>query len=139
MKVKIDLLRLGAKVPTKKFDYDAGLDIYAPEDGVLYPGMNTIGTGLAIHIPAGNSGYIFPRSGLATQGVIPVHPCIDCGYTGEVYFIVLYVGKEPFKYEKGTRLGQLVIFPTLMAEPTTWDVVTREERGFGSSGVKEVL
>jgi len=62
-----------AQLPTRAYPGDAGLDLYALDDGVLAPGERaSIRTGIAIEIPDGQAGLVLPRSGLAARHGITV-------------------------------------------------------------------
>lgn len=84
-----------------------------------------------------------PRSGLAAKHGITVLNApgsIDFSYRGPIKVILMNLGTEPFKIEKGDRIAQLVISQTftfpiveLTKEVTATD---RGAEGFGSTGVK---
>lgn len=77
MKIKIKKLNPNATVPTHGSEEAAGYDLYACIDApvVIQPHETVkIGTGVAIALPFGTFGAIFPRSGLATkQGLRPAN------------------------------------------------------------------
>ena len=55
-------------LPTRAHDGDAGLDLYAAEAATIGPGERaSVGTGIAVEIPAGHAGLVLPRSGLAAR------------------------------------------------------------------------
>ena len=58
----------GAELPRYAHEGDAGLDLRITHDVTLNPGERaTVGTGLAVEIPQGCVGLVFPRSGLASK------------------------------------------------------------------------
>src|SRR4029077_6325979 len=93
---------------------DAGLDLYALEEAVLAPGERaSVGTGIAVEIPAGQAGLVLPRSGLAARhGIALVNApgLIDAGYRGEVRVLLLNTDRQaPFDISAGDRIAQLVL------------------------------
>ena len=145
MNVKIKKLTDTAKIPTRGSEYAAGYDLYADTTDyvTIYPHQTVkIGTGLAIEIPNGYFGAIFPRSGLSTKkGLRPANTpgCCDSDYRGE-YIVALHNDLNlPQTIEPGERIAQLVVMPFL---PVCFEGVselsetTRGEGGFGSTGTK---
>ena len=67
MEVKIKKVTKSALLPTKAHATDAGYDLYA--DSIMYDGDgNTVyGTGIAVEIPEGYVGLVFPRSSIAKK------------------------------------------------------------------------
>lgn len=120
---------------------DAGMDLRASEPAVLAPGVPfAVPTGLAIELPSGYEAQIRPRSGLALKHAITVPNApgtIDPGYRGEVKVILLNLGREEFRIERGDRIAQLVVarYEAIEWEETALAESTRGEGGFGSSGV----
>lgn len=124
----------------------AGVDLAAavPEDApvTLAPGERAaIPTGLQIAIPSGFEGQVRPRSGLALKHAVTVLNApgtIDADYRGEVKVILVNLGAEPFRVERGMRIAQLVFAPVVRAEleaVRSLDTTARGEGGFGSTGV----
>lgn len=119
---------------------DAGMDLRAVEDAVLAPGEpRTVGTGIAIELPAGYEAQVRPRSGLALKHAItlPNAPAtIDPGYRGEIRVILLNLGREPYRIQKGDRIAQMVIarYEEVEWEEGDLNHSARGEGGFGSSG-----
>lgn len=98
MNVQISLLSKNAQVPTFANDGDAGYDLYAAEDKVIFPlGWTLIKTDIALAIPNGYYGQIAPRSGLALKSGITVFGgIIDSTYRGNVG-VILYNAKNPYE------------------------------------------
>jgi len=140
--LRIAKLKDDAKVPGRAHEGDAGLDLYACEAAHLGPGERwSVGTGIAVEIPAGHAGLVLPRSGLARDhGIALVNSpgLIDAGYRGEVRVLLLNTDPaETFKVEPGDRIGQLAVVPIALAEPVevaTLGDSARGDGGFGSSG-----
>lgn len=100
------------------------------------------GTGLAVEIPEGYVGLLFPRSSISKKGLTLANSVgvIDSGYRGEIMFKFAITSDRPRKnsvYEVGDRIGQLIIMPYPKIEFVTGEL-TESERGvggFGSTGV----
>lgn len=142
MKLRIQRVREGARLPSRAHEGDAGLDLYAAEPASLGPGTRaTVATGIAVEIPAGHAGLVLPRSGLAARhGIALVNApgLIDSGYRGEIKVLLLNTDRdEAFGIEPGDRIAQLVVSPVADAEPVEvgeLEVSARGAGGFGSSG-----
>lgn len=142
MELRIAKLKDEAVLPRRAHEGDAGLDLYACEPAHLGPGERwSVGTGVAVEIPAGHAGLVLPRSGLARDhGIALVNSpgLIDAGYRGEVRVLLLNTDPaEVFRVEAGERIAQLVIAPIALAEPVEVAELTdsaRGDGGFGSSG-----
>jgi dUTP pyrophosphatase len=142
VELRIAKLKDGATLPSRAHEGDAGLDLYACEPAHLGPGERwSVGTGVAVEIPAGHAGLVLPRSGLARDhGIALVNGpgLIDAGYRGEVRVLLLNTDPaEVFRVEPGERIAQLVIAPIALAEPVEVAELTdsaRGDGGFGSSG-----
>lgn len=144
MKIKTKILREGAKLPFCATEGSAGADICACiEKGVtVEPGKTEkITSGIAVEIPMGFGGFIFPRSSLATKYGITLPNCvgvIDSDYRGEICVPVINLGEESFTVKNGDRIAQMVIMPYETAEYETVPQLSETERGeggFGSTGL----
>ena len=142
MTLRVRRLDDRAQLPTRAFPGDAGLDLYALEDGVLGPGERaSIRTGIAVEIPDGQAGLVLPRSGLAARhgiAIVNAPGLIDSGYRGEVRVLLLNTDREaPFTFSGGERIAQLVLVRIEVPEVVEVDELAVSERGaggFGSSG-----
>jgi len=142
--VELPIARLNddAVLPTRAHEGDAGLDLYACESAHIGPGERwSVGTGIAMEIPAGHAGLVLPRSGLAKKsGIALVNSpgLIDSGYRGEIRVLLLNTDPaELFRVAPGDRIAQLVIAPLALAEPVEVKALAESSRGdggFGSSG-----
>jgi dUTP pyrophosphatase len=143
MELQICRLRPAAVIPERAYSGDAGLDLAACDRIELAPGERaTVGTGLAVAIPAGYAGFVQPRSGLAARhGISLVNSpgLIDSGYRGELRVVVLNTDKNSsFTIEPGMRIAQLVIMRLPEIELVEVDQLPESDRGvrgFGSSRV----
>ena len=142
MSLKVTRLHPRATLPTRAYPGDAGLDLYALDHAVLAPGERvSLATGIAIEIPEGQAGLVLPRSGLAAKhGIALVNApgLIDAGYRGELRVLLINTDRiEPFKFEPGDRIAQLVLVQVQtpeVAEVDRLSVTERGDGGFGSSG-----
>ena len=141
--MKIPVVRLDPLLPLPGHARhgDAGVDLYARVGGRLEPGERAmVATGVAVAIPEGCVGLVAPRSGLAARHGISVvngPGVIDAGFRGEIHVILVNLGDERWAYERGDRVGQLVV---VAFAPQEWVEVDelpeshRGEGGFGSTG-----
>lgn len=142
MELRVSKLVAGAALPRRAHEGDAGLDLYACEAAHIGPGERwSVGTGVAVEIPAGHAGLVLPRSGLARDhGISLVNSpgLIDSGYRGELRVLLLNTDPaETFRVASGDRIAQLLIAPIALAEPVEAPELAdsvRGEGGFGSSG-----
>ncbi len=145
--IKVLIKRLSKQVSLPKYETSgsSGMDLGANIDGnlIIEPGKTVIiPTGLALSIPKGYEAQIRPRSGLAAKNKISVlntPGTIDADYRGEIKVILINLGSEPFKIEKGLRIAQMVICPIVKAQLEEVDDLNKTERGdggFGSTGIK---
>lgn len=142
MKIKISKLHKDAVLPTKAHKFDAGWDLYACEIVHDKPniGQTVIHTGIAVEVPVGYVGLIFPRSSVVKTGYRLGNGVgvIDPGYVGEIklVFDLFRVATQPV-YEVGDRCGQIMLIKNTEFD---WEVVdgfnntTRGTGGFGSTG-----
>ena len=62
MSLKVRRLDAGARLPSRAYPDDAGLDLYALEEAVLEPGQRaSVGTGIAVEIPDDQAGRVDER------------------------------------------------------------------------------
>ena len=144
---KILIKRLSKEVPLPKYETSgsSGMDLAANIKASINidPGKTAIvPTGLSISIPKGFEAQIRPRSGLAAKqkiSVLNTPGTIDADYRGEIKVILINLGQEPFKVEKGLRIAQMVVCPIVQAQLKEVDDLSETERGkggFGSTGTK---
>ena len=144
---KILIKRLSKEVSLPKYETSgsSGMDLAANIDANINidPGKTAIiPTGLALSIPKGFEVQIRPRSGLAAKqkiSVLNTPGTIDADYRGEIKVILINLGQETFKVEKGLRIAQMVVCPIVQAHLKEVDDLSETERGkggFGSTGTK---
>jgi dUTP pyrophosphatase len=131
-----------ARPPARAHDGDAGYDLYAAEGASIDPGGRaSVGTGIALQIPAGHAGLVVPRSGLAARhGIALVNApgLIDAGYRGEVRVLLLNSDRgRAFEVSPGDRIAQLVVIRVegpALEEVGNLGITSRGAGGFGSTG-----
>ena len=138
MKVRIKKLNDRAVVPVKAHDTDAGFDLVATSR-IYQGGCYVYGTGLAVEIPDGYVGLIFPRSSISKTGLSLSNAVgvIDAGYRGEITFKFRSVEEHPILYNVGDRIGQLIImaYPKIdFEESESLSNTDRGTGGYGSTG-----
>jgi dUTP pyrophosphatase len=128
-----------ARLPTRAYDGDAGLDLYALEPAELSPGQRaSLRTGIAVEIPTGHAGLVLPRSGLAARhGIALVNApgLIDSGFRGELQVLLLNTDRSaPFTIAAGERIAQLVLVRVETPEVAEVEELAFSERGTGGFG-----
>ncbi len=139
MKLKVKRLHPGAIIPKYAKPGDAGLDltITSIKDESFEV---TYGFGIALEIPSGHVGLLFPRSSIKNTELL-LSNCvgvIDSGYRGEVMAVFRKLGGVPSKkYYAGDKAVQLIIIPIPKVDVEVVDELSETERGtggFGSTG-----
>ena len=146
--VEIEIVRLphgqGLQLPDYATAAAAGADLVAAIEGEIELApleRRIVPTGISIALPMGFEAQVRPRSGLAAKHGITVANApgtIDADYRGEVGVILINLGKEPFRIERGMRIAQIIVARHARAvwrEVTTLDETARGSGGFGSTGV----
>jgi dUTP pyrophosphatase len=123
---------------------DAGMDITATEIISEEPFQIVYGTGIAVEIPEGHVGLIFPRSSIRKYdlGLTNSIGVIDSGYRGEIQ-VTFHKrrGVASKKYEVGDRICQIIILPFPGVRFFEVDDLSDSERGtggHGSTGIKSI-
>jgi len=142
MQVKIKKINTDAVIPSYAKDGDAGMDLVATS--IISDNINSItyGTGIAMEIPEGFVGLVFPRSSirktdLALSNCVGV---IDSGYRGELQATFNKINHHSVRkedYKIGDRIAQIIILPYPQIEFTEVEELSNTERGeggFGSTG-----
>lgn len=153
MEVKIKKLNPNAVIPKYAKDGDAGMDLVATEIIKDTPEQITYGTGIAVEIPEGFVGLVFPRSSVRKTGLQLSNSVgvIDSGYRGEIQatFNKIFGGDRFYDetkiteitsndfYKVGDRIAQIMIIPYPPIQFVEVDELSDSERGeggFGSTG-----
>ncbi len=143
MRKILKIVRLNNQVPMPKFALpgDAGFDLFVSSRVTLMPMERAaINTGYKMEIPKNHVGIIYEKSGLSFKhGIITYGNVVDSGYRGEVRVGVMNLGKEPYTFEPGHKVAQMIIhrYEDVSFKEVTEDKLSisdRGERGFGSTG-----
>jgi dUTP pyrophosphatase len=153
MKVRIKKLSELAVIPSYAKDGDAGMDVIATSIISDTPTQITYGLGIALEIPYGFVGLVFPRSSIRKTGLQLSNSVgvIDSGYRGELQatFNKLFGGEAMYDemkvkeiqpndfYKVGDRIAQIMIIPhppIEFEEANELSDTERGEGGFGSTG-----
>jgi dUTP pyrophosphatase len=131
-----------APVPAYAHPGDAGADLTTREDVEIPPlGRATVGTGIAIALPAGYAAFVHPRSGLAARHgltIVNAPGTVDAGYRGEIR--VTLANTDPATavlLRRGDRIAQIVFQRVEQARfvpVANLPGSSRGEGGFGSTG-----
>jgi dUTP pyrophosphatase len=141
--LKVKKLDPRAILPTRNNETDAGLDLYSIETKRLYGitaqhyDVIAVRTGIAIQLPIGTAGLIWPRSGLGRKGVIVLGGVIDEGYRGEIVVLLASLGFEDILIEERMKVAQMIVQPVRYVVPELVSELSESNRGikgFGSSG-----
>ena len=138
--VKIKKLHKDAVVPQYAKNGDAGMDLVATSILSNTTFDITYGMGIALEIPEGFVGLIFPRSSIRKYDLTLSNSVgvIDSGYRGELQATFKKTnGLDSVAYKVGDRIAQIMIIPYPQIEFTEVEELTNTERGeggFGSTG-----
>jgi len=138
--VKVKKLVPEAVVPSYSKVGDAGMDLTITKEIENTSFSVSYGFGIAMEIPKGYVGLVFPRSSVRNQDLI-LSNCvgvIDSGYRGELQATFKKTqGLDSIKYKVGERGAQIIIlpYPTIyMTEVPELSDTERGSGGFGSTG-----
>jgi dUTP pyrophosphatase len=140
LKVKIKKLNPNAVIPSYAKDGDAGLDLVATSIISNTTFDVTYGTGIAMEIPKGYVGLVFPRSSIRKYDLLLTNSVgvIDSGYRGEIQATFKKTnGLDSIKYDVNDRIVQIMIVPYPKIDFIESDELSSTERGdggFGSTG-----
>ncbi len=143
VQVKIKKTDARATIPTYGSVGAAGADLYALLDAPLTIAPSEtamVHTGIAVELPEGYAGLVYPRSGLASKrGLAPANKVgvVDPDYRGEVMVALHNHSLASQTIEPNERIAQLVITPFLHVDFVPAEELTDTERGaggFGSTG-----
>lgn len=136
LKVNVKKLSDKAVMPQYAKPGDAGMDMTSTsliKSEVYYE----YGTDIAVEIPEGYVGLLFPRSSISkTKQILANHVgVIDSGYRGEIKFRFKKLAWDNGEvYNVGDRIGQLIIIPYPQVELVEVDELSSSDRGEGGYG-----
>lgn len=138
MRVKIHRVDKNLPLPRYSLPGDAGMDLYAAEDGVLNPSeYKHFSAGIRIQIPHGYECQIRPRSGLAAKhgiSIVNTPGTIDSGYRGLIGVVLINHGTQPFVVKKGDKIAQAVFKQVETADVEEVEELDQSIRGEGGYG-----
>lgn len=138
LNVKLKKLNSKAIVPSYAHDGDAGMDLTATSK--WFEGNKVCyGIGIAMEIPYGYVGLIFPRSSISKQDLLLSNAVgvIDSIYRGEIIVKFEMTDTREKNYQIGDRVAQIIIIPypkVKFDEVENLNNSTRNDGGFGSTG-----
>ncbi len=138
--VKVKKLDEKAVIPSYSKIGDAGMDLTITSIKENTSFSVSYGFGIAMEIPSGYVGLVFPRSSIRNQDLI-LSNCvgvIDSGYRGEIQATFKKTrGMDSESYKVGERGAQILILPYPKIYMTQVPELSDSERGtggFGSTG-----
>ena len=136
MKVKIKKLDRSAVIPKYAKDGDAGLDLTATAYKVNEKGQYIYTSDLALEIPDGYVGLLFPRSSICKKDLEMTNSVgvIDSNYRGPIKSVFNPTCEDPEIYELGERFAQLIIIPYPKIEFEEVEELSETDRGSGGYG-----
>jgi len=142
MQVKIKKVNSLALIPSYAKDGDAGMDLIATSVISETDTQITYGLGVALEIPKGFVGLVFPRSSIRKTRLQLSNSVgvIDSGYRGELQATFNKINNNSVSendYKVGDRVAQIMIIPHPPIEFEEADELSDTERGeggFGSTG-----
>jgi len=140
MRIKIKKLHPNAVKPKYAKESDAGMDLVATSIIENTPTQITYGTGLAMEIPDGMVGLIFPRSSIRKTRLQLSNSVgvIDSGYRGELQAtfnkIITTIENQKNDYKVGDRICQIIIVPHPIIQIVEVDELSESNRGIGGFG-----
>jgi dUTP pyrophosphatase len=141
--MKIHFKKLNPQAQKPKFGKpgDAGADLVATTVDLSRDGQVVYGTGIAVEIPEGMVGLVFPRSSVRNYNLSMANSVgvIDSGYRGEIMVTFNFNSRTPDNtiYQVSDRIAQLVIMPVPLAQYVEVEELSETERntsGHGSTG-----
>lgn len=147
MEIKIKKLNKKAIIPSYAKDGDAGLDLTCvSKEYSLSIDCEIYHTGIAVEIPNGYVGLVFPRSSNRNKAVYLPNSVgvIDSGYRGEILVsfkrrdcvddFTIEERLKLFSYDVGDRIAQLIIIPYPEINFIEVEELSDSERGIGGHG-----
>jgi dUTP pyrophosphatase len=117
---------------------DAGADLVMTSVDFSRNNQVVYGTGIAVEIPEGMVGLVFPRSSVRNTDLLMSNSVgvIDSGYRGEIMvtFNLKKSLEEAEIYVLGDRIAQLVIIPVPVIQYKEVDELSETQRGIDGHG-----
>jgi dUTP pyrophosphatase len=138
--MKIHFKKLNPQAQKPKFGKpgDAGADLVATTVDLSRDGQVVYGTGIAVEIPEGMVGLVFPRSSVRNYNLSMANSVgvIDSGYRGEIMVTFNFNSRTPDNtiYQVSDRIAQLVIIPVPLIQYKEVDELSETQRGTDGHG-----
>ena len=137
--VKIKKTNPNAVIPEYAKFGDACMDLVAVEKWTDDFGNTCYNTGLALEIPLGFVGLLYPRSSISKTDMSLRNSVgvIDSGYRGPLIVKFREEDDSLFNYKVGDRVAQLMVMPYPQVEFIESETLSESDRGsggFGSTG-----
>ncbi|MDD4004551.1 MAG: dUTP diphosphatase [Elusimicrobiaceae bacterium] len=138
--IEVKKLSPAALLPRREHPTDSGADLFTPAAVALEPGATVkIPTGIAVCLPDGTSGIVWGKSSLEAKGLKIMAGLIDSSYRGEIIVCMHNLSARRFEFERGQKIAQLVVLPTVYPAFTETGCLPETKRGaggFGSTGCR---
>lgn len=142
MKIRFKKMHPDAVMPKRAHESDAGYDLTAVSMELDADGNVSYDTGIAVEIPVGYAGFVYPRSSISKKSLVLTNSVgiIDSGYRGSISvkfkLACNWDGMKPGNnlYRVGERVAQLIIIPVFSLEFEGVDELSESDRGVGGYG-----
>ncbi len=132
--LKINLINENAKMPTRAYKGDVGLDVYCSEDITIKAKEHgEIKLGVSLDIPEGFWVQVQTRSSMARKGIQCHAGVIDETFKGELSLFTFNHSSENLIVSKGEKVAQLILHKVYDDGIQPQILEARGERGYGSS------
>jgi dUTP pyrophosphatase len=135
--IRFKKLHKDAVLPFYGTEFSAGMDCTAVSSPILEEEFVAYDLGLAMEIPAGYVGYLFPRSSISKKSLILANSVgvIDADYRGPVQARFKLASERVNNiYKKGDAICQLIVMPIPKVTPEWADELSDTVRGAGGFG-----
>lgn len=135
MEIKFVKLDPNAQTPFQATSGSAGFDLVAVSKTRIDSNLVSYGTGIAVEIPKGYVGLLYPRSSCYKAGVQLTNSVgvIDSDYRGEIK-AVFSTDCWKKEYNPGDRICQLIVQKIPAVEYVEVQELSQTERGAGGYG-----
>lgn len=128
-----------AVTPKYSLDGDACLDLWAVSREYDAHGNLVFNTGIAVEIPPGHVGLLFPRSSITKTELTLGNSVgvIDANYRGDIILKFSNAQRVGKSYYPGDKIGQLLVIErpkVVLREVENLEDSNRGTGGFGSTG-----
>lgn len=135
MKIKMNVFNAEGIIPERAHYNDAGADVFTPYVVTILPHQTvTIPLGYGLEIPDGYMACVYPKTSLASKGIITHIPPIDSGYSGEINAIITNTTDTSYKFNSYDKVGQIIVHAIVLPEFVLELGKNRGAKGFGSTG-----